>query len=115
MFKSVGGAIHFMDNSEGVSTAPLADIAPEHMEESRTDGQNHALAAPTAPSSSDAAGMFVGNSSSQTTVTNGFASGTLEGKIVPNPRDDNSFSRVILTDWLVNPGGGENPKSEIVE
>lgn len=35
-------------------------------------------------------------------------------KIVPNP-SDNSFSRVILTDWLVFSGRGENPKPEIVE
>lgn len=35
-------------------------------------------------------------------------------RIVPNP-SDNSFSRVILTDWLVYPGSGENPKSEILE
>lgn len=35
-------------------------------------------------------------------------------KIVPNP-SENSFSRVVLTDWLVYPGSPENPKSEVLE
>lgn len=78
---------------------------------SKSDGlkkNDHAPTTTTTPSSDYSVSLELSRTNGTTPLA--------ATKIVPNPTSDKSFSRVILTDWLVSPGSDEhNSKSEIVE